>query len=178
MDENYLAHHGILGQKHGVKNGPPYPLSRNKNYKSIRKKYAERRQKKLEEKVAKKEKSDEEKKEELKEELRKHPKRLPKHADDLTPEDLKEILSKIEWDRKLKDIRDEEIRRGSNRIKMYSEATNNFANLVNNARLSWNNVGYVYNTIADITEAKSGKHMARMKIIGVKDNPAPKKPST
>lgn len=24
--ESYLEHHGILGQKHGVKNGPPYPL--------------------------------------------------------------------------------------------------------------------------------------------------------
>lgn len=23
----YIAHHGILGQKHGVRNGPPYPLS-------------------------------------------------------------------------------------------------------------------------------------------------------
>ena len=26
-ETNYLAHHGILGQKWGVKNGPPYPLS-------------------------------------------------------------------------------------------------------------------------------------------------------
>lgn len=25
--KNYLEHHGILGQKHGVRNGPPYPLS-------------------------------------------------------------------------------------------------------------------------------------------------------
>lgn len=24
-----LSHHGILGQKHGVRNGPPYPLSEN-----------------------------------------------------------------------------------------------------------------------------------------------------
>lgn len=26
MKQTYLAHHGILGQKWGVKNGPPYPL--------------------------------------------------------------------------------------------------------------------------------------------------------
>lgn len=26
MNENYLVHHGILGQKWGKKNGPPYPL--------------------------------------------------------------------------------------------------------------------------------------------------------
>lgn len=24
--DEWLAHHGILGQKHGVRNGPPYPL--------------------------------------------------------------------------------------------------------------------------------------------------------
>lgn len=24
--QDYISHHGILGQKHGVKNGPPYPL--------------------------------------------------------------------------------------------------------------------------------------------------------
>lgn len=27
MSENYLEHHGILGQKWGKKNGPPYPLN-------------------------------------------------------------------------------------------------------------------------------------------------------
>ena len=27
LDQNYLSHHGILGQKWGKKNGPPYPLS-------------------------------------------------------------------------------------------------------------------------------------------------------
>ncbi len=26
FESNYLAHHGILGQKWGVRNGPPYPL--------------------------------------------------------------------------------------------------------------------------------------------------------
>ena len=26
-DDEYLMHHGIRGQKWGVKNGPPYPLN-------------------------------------------------------------------------------------------------------------------------------------------------------
>ena len=26
FDKDYLEHHGILGQKHGRRNGPPYPL--------------------------------------------------------------------------------------------------------------------------------------------------------
>ena len=31
LDQNYLSHHGILGQKWGKKNGPPYPLSSNQH---------------------------------------------------------------------------------------------------------------------------------------------------
>ena len=27
--KNYLAHHGVAGQKWGQRHGPPYPLSRN-----------------------------------------------------------------------------------------------------------------------------------------------------
>lgn len=34
-----LYHHGILGQKHGVKNGPPYPLSEKKHNQVVRKRY-------------------------------------------------------------------------------------------------------------------------------------------
>lgn len=30
MIEKYLSHHGIKGQKHGVRNGPPYPLDYSK----------------------------------------------------------------------------------------------------------------------------------------------------
>lgn len=50
-----LQHHGILGQKWGKKNGPPYPLSRTgdwsasekKKLRKERKKYAKQLQKKL-----------------------------------------------------------------------------------------------------------------------------------
>lgn len=31
MSQKELYHHGILGQKWGVKNGPPYPLNSSKN---------------------------------------------------------------------------------------------------------------------------------------------------
>lgn len=37
VSDNYLAHHGILGQKHGVRNGPPYPLGASDHSASERK---------------------------------------------------------------------------------------------------------------------------------------------
>ena len=39
--EVFLAHHGILGQKWGRKNGPPYPLDASDKAKAARKKSKE-----------------------------------------------------------------------------------------------------------------------------------------
>jgi hypothetical protein len=36
-DSDYLMHHGIKGQKWGVENGPPYPLSPSKDYSAAEK---------------------------------------------------------------------------------------------------------------------------------------------
>lgn len=38
--KDYLMHHGILGMKWGVQNGPPYPLDQ-KNYSEVEKRFAE-----------------------------------------------------------------------------------------------------------------------------------------
>ena len=37
-DKDYLMHHGIKGQKWGIENGPPYPLSPSKDYSAAEKK--------------------------------------------------------------------------------------------------------------------------------------------
>lgn len=36
-DSDFLMHHGIKGQKWGIENGPPYPLSR-RDYSALEKK--------------------------------------------------------------------------------------------------------------------------------------------
>lgn len=41
--EPYLAHHGIDGQKWGVRNGPPYPLDRETHIKVVREGYVKKR---------------------------------------------------------------------------------------------------------------------------------------
>lgn len=43
MQEKYLMHHGILGQKWGVKNGPPYPLGGGDYTQSEKKKISSKR---------------------------------------------------------------------------------------------------------------------------------------
>lgn len=40
----YLEHHGILGMKWGVENGPPYPLNREKHNKVVKKGQSEKKQ--------------------------------------------------------------------------------------------------------------------------------------
>ena len=40
MNELYLVHHGVKGQKWGVKNGPPYPLTKRHDIKKVSDKYS------------------------------------------------------------------------------------------------------------------------------------------
>lgn len=49
--KNYLVHHGIQGQKWGIKNGPPYPLKNKSVSKQVRKE-AEQRIEKIESDVS------------------------------------------------------------------------------------------------------------------------------
>ena len=37
--DNYIQHHGIEGQKWGIKNGPPYPLNRTETYEKCKNVY-------------------------------------------------------------------------------------------------------------------------------------------
>lgn len=62
-EDHYFAHHGILGQRHGVRNGPPYPLdpedhsAREKKagwIKSLKTRHVERKKKKQRQKALEK----------------------------------------------------------------------------------------------------------------------------
>ena len=130
MNENYLAHHGIDGQKWGQRNGPPYPLLRNAAGQLKAKAQAKRK--------AKAEKAAEEKAkqhEAFKKYLRENPEKLYKHRNDLTKEEVDEIMKQIEWDRRVKDISDAEHQRN---MKKMTGALNTTANVASDVWRAYN----------------------------------------
>ena len=143
--EAYLAHHGIKGQKWGLRRyqnsdgslteeGRKHygvgPERNSKEERALRAK-AERAERKAVAKAAKAEKKAAKKaektalkkaksREEKMEFIRDHPKQIYRFRKELSEEDLKELMSKIEFDRKVKDIRDSEVQRGWDKMKQIS----------------------------------------------------------
>jgi len=170
MDDynSYLAHHGIPGQKHGIRRYQNYDGSLTeegrirygvgKPRKSLKQKIVDKKQA-YKEKHAK---TPEQEKAELKEYLRKHPKKLPKYNHELTQEEANEIISNIQFDRKLKDIRKEEINRGFDAIKNTSTKLATVAGFINQSINVYNNVASVYNLMYDLSE-RNGADMTNRK---------------
>lgn len=96
---NELYHHGILGQRKGVRNGPPYPLSRS-------------RMSKREKKLAKA--SPQTQKPRTKEDILKDPttKELQSIKLEITNKELEDALKRIELDKKLSDLTRKETKTG------------------------------------------------------------------
>lgn len=77
--DHCLSHHGILGQKWGKQNGPPYPLSDVKHKLVVRR--AEKRKNKI----------------------LSNPKKLYKHSDEFTIDEINDALLRIDTRNKIKD---------------------------------------------------------------------------
>ena len=172
----FLEHHGILGQRWGVRRyqNPDgsltaagkirYAKSKTAGVQKAIEKKIKQKQKEREKKRKAAEPTEEEKaeqarkeKEELKNYLRDHPKKLPKYAKQLTREDAKEIIDNIEFDRKLKDVSREERRRGMEQIKSISNNIKTMSDLMQNSRNLWNNSAYIYNMMVDNSYVNTSK---------------------
>ena len=188
MEDNneFLAHHGIKGQKWGVtrtpeqlghvKNPRPKKQIKKVNYASVLKSKLEKRQaEKKAEQQAKKKAAEQENHEKLKEELRKHPGRIYKHRTELTEDDVNDIMKKVNFDRKCKDIKTEEFNRGMAKIRSAQQTIKTFAELMNSSVGLYNNTMMIYNGYIKLLERKGAdtSNMKPMPKIGW-DNP-PKK---
>ena len=159
-NDNYLAHHGIKGQKWGVRQyqntdgsltaegRKRYGVGPERGSKEALKQKLKEQKKayKEERKAAKKAQSEEEKHDATMKYLRDHPTKLYKYRNQISEADAKKLVSQIKFDRELKDIRDAEIQRGWNKVKSITDNANTVANLLANGTK-------IYNSTADIQRA-------------------------
>ena len=172
MDEfnEYLAHYGVKNQKWGVRRyqNPDGSLTeegkarrrKTSNTKNIIKKAQEKRASK---KAAQKAEDKVQKHENLKKYVREHPKKLYKHRAEFTNEEINKIISDIEFDRKIKDVRNAEIQRGFNKLQTISNNVGTVSNFLNNSINTYNNVAKINNLLVDTGHYKGGK---RMTLVG------------
>lgn len=145
----FLAHHGIKGQKWGVRRTPEelgHAPKRLENFKNKSKTVFHKiNEKNKEMKAAAKVKA----RESYKEYLRNHPEKLYKHSRRLSKDEIDEIIAKIEFDKRLKDIRNDAYLRKINKIKLKAARLESFATLLNSGKNLYNNYADIHNALVD-----------------------------
>lgn len=155
MDNNeYLSHHGIKGQKWGVEHGPPYPVRRGaggapKKTSIVKSRLSEAMAKRKEAKAVKREETAAEKHEKLRKEVINNPKKIYKNRDQFSQKELEEMIKRIEFDRKIKDVKIEEVKRGIDSYKRFQSVMNTTASLASNVQSIYNFAANVNNAFID-----------------------------
>lgn len=179
-NNDYLAHHGIKGQKWGVirtpeelGHAPKTSTKKKTTAKDIKKavgQVIEKRRKAVDKATEERRKEVAKKKaeaivnkeEQLKAHLRKHPGQIYKHRNDLKKSDVDEIMKQVEWDRKCKDIRRNEYMRGLQKVQDVTTTISTMSNLLNSSVNAYNNTALVFNAFYD-AQIQRGKSMGKMK---------------
>ena len=176
---DYLAHHGIKGQKWGVRQYQNtdgsltaegrrrYGVGPERGSKEALKKQAKeaKQNARAEKKAAKKAQSEEEKHDATMKYLREHPTKLYKYRNQIDEADARKLVSQIKFDRELKDLRDSEIQRGWEKVNTISKNAGTLANLFDNSKRIYNSIAEVNNALVD-----SGK-LNRKKLLKIGEKP-------
>lgn len=172
--EEYLAHHGVIGQKWGVRRYQNYDgsltalgrkhrgLGENSSKavktieKAIKKRRAEKRAIREEARKASRARAVEleterqaQQHQKLKEEIRRNPRNMYKYRDQLTKDEAKELIEQIEWDRKMADIRFDEYRRFNSRAKEVANTVTTAATILNQGIRLYNDSALIFNSMID-----------------------------
>lgn len=161
--EEFLAHYGTKNMKWGQRNyqnydgsltsegrrhygiGPPRGSKEALKKKAQEAKATRRSEKKAEKQARKAERS----KKVTMEYLRDHPKQIYKYRRNLNESDVKKLVSQIEFDRKLKDIRDEERARGWKKIESFKTNATTVKDLLTTSKDMYNLTVGVQNMLID-----------------------------
>ncbi|MBQ8838037.1 MAG: hypothetical protein IJ005_01815 [Bacteroidales bacterium] len=169
LNDTYLAHHGIKGQKWGIRryqneDGSLTDLGRKRRGiadKSLGDKIKDTVKKHKEKKAADEEAHSAEKHEALKEHVRKHPSKLYKYRTEFSDEEIRDITNKIKVDTALKDIRDAEIQRGWDKVQTFKNNMTKVKDVLDTGKNLYNLVADVNNMLVD-TGKSNGKRMLKI----------------
>lgn len=171
VNELYLQHHGILGQRKGQRNGPPYPLSKDistgKRLKARGAALAKRKAavtKKAQVKAQAKETKDFEKQQKIEAKKQAQNEKLKnkivksrsiakvyRNADLFSNDELEKLKSRFSLEYDVKKLRDDTfIQKGKSyvdKIGMASDGLGKIASTVENGTKAYNNVAKVMNSL-------------------------------
>lgn len=108
----YISHHGIEGQQWGVRNGPPYPLSKSTSQKVKKKRFSF-----LTSKRKNKEKKEVDPADEKRRILREGTAtEVLEHIGEFSNQEIGEALNRIKWTNELKNLSKKELDAGWNNV--------------------------------------------------------------
>ena len=163
FETDYLAHHGIKGQKWGVRRTPqqlgyPAPVKRKSQKSSIKKLIDEKKKAKADKKEAVKAAE----KQRIKDRIRKNPKKLQKYAKELSKEEVDELINQINFDQKIRGIRDAEVQAGWKKVQNLSNNVKTVSDFLTNGKNLYNNSAEVYNTLIDAGIVKGKNKLVKI----------------